>query len=250
MYTHQLFILMAVAMIAPHVSESNAKLQSAIYIALAIVFWWVDLFIWRQKMNNEDQFNQAKLDSYRKFVEREIRFANQHDFLDFCNTHFVYYPPNFGSYIQTLVTTDQEFIEFIQRVSIDDWYDDSGGLMWFVNEGPDNQYVTFNQPAHEDELEDEDGNVYHQPTVLVESYLADYNPYFDLPFSVVKDTPEQQKKVFAPDALIVNPEISAKMPFIARFVSTDTFDRMGSIKGHTLEIISLADVTPGKIMFL
>lgn len=189
-------------------------------------------------------------EEYEEFKKRETRFATKEQFLDFCKDHFVYYAPDFGSYIQSLITTDRQFIKYIQRVCIDDWFEESGGLMWFVNEGPDNPYVTFNQEINDEDLVDEEGNIYHTPTVTVESYRADYNQFYDDPFSVVKDVPEFEKNIFAHGTLVVKPEISAKMPFIARFVSHDTFDRLGSIKGNSLEIIPISNLTPGEIMFI
>ena len=195
----------------------------------------------------------VRLREYEEFTKRETRFATQEEFLEFCENHYVYYPPDFGSYIQTMVTTDDEFIQFIQRVCIDDWYPDSGGLMWFVNKGFD-EYVEFNGDMsnieNTEECDFDEDECDYSPTELVESYRADYNPYFDAPFSVIKDTPEHQKKIFKQGDIKVKPEISARMPFIARFVSHDTFDRMGSIKGNAFEIFSLNEMKPGKIMFV
>ena len=201
-------------------------------------------------MQNDEQYLTQRLAEYTDFKKRETRFTTKEQFLDFCKYHFVYYAPDFGSYIQALITTDQQFIDYIQRVCIDDWFEESGGLMWFVNEGPENPYVTFNQDVHDGDMVDEEGNIYHNPTKRVESYYADYNQFYDDPFSVVKDTPEFEKNIFAPGALVVKPEISAKMPFIVRFVSHDTFDRLGSIKGNAMEIIPISHLTPGEIMFI
>lgn len=193
---------------------------------------------------------EQRLKEYEEFKKRETRFATSEQFLDFCKDHFVYYAPDFGSYIQALIATDQQFIDYIQRVCIDDWFEESGGIMWFVNEGEDNDYVSFNQEINDEDMVDEEGNVYYSPTETVESYRVDYNQFFDDSFSVIKDDPEFQKKIFAPGALVVKPEIQAKMPFIARFVSHDTFDRMGSIKGNAMEIIPISNLTPGEIMFV
>lgn len=200
-------------------------------------------------MDNE-QYLERRLREYEEFKKRETRFTTQEEFLEFCKHNFVYYPSNYGAYIQTLVTNDQEFIDFAQRVSIDDWYEDSGGLMWFVNDAEDNKYFDFNKETADPKWVVDDEKIEYCPTETVRSFRADYNPYFDDPFSVIEDTPEFYKQIFKPGDLLVKPEIQAKMPFIARFVSHDTFDRMGSIKGHSLEIISLKDVTPGKIMFV
>lgn len=201
-------------------------------------------------MQETEEYTKLRLSEYEEFKKRETRFTTKEQFLDFCKDHFVYYAPDFGSYVQALITTDKQFIKYIQRVCIDDWFEESGGLMWFVNEGPDNPYVTFNQEINDVDLIDEFGDVFHTPTVTVESYRADYNQFYDDPFSVVKDTPEFEKNIFAPGALVVKPEISAKMPFIARFVSHDTFDRLGSIKGNALEIIPISNLNPGEIMFI
>lgn len=201
-------------------------------------------------MQETEEYTKARVAEYVEFKKRETRFTTKEQFLDFCKEHFVYYAPDFGSWIQALITTDQQFIEYIQRVCIDDWFDESGGIMWFVNEGPDNDYVTFNQEVNDGDWVDEDGNITPSPTERVESYRADYNRFFDDPFSVIQDTEEFQKNIFAPDVLVVKPEISAKMPFIARFVSHNTFDRMGSIKGNALEIIPISNLNPGEIMFI
>lgn len=77
------------------------------------------------------------------------------------------------------------------------------------------------------------------------SYLHD----FDKPLCVIKDEPEYTKKVFKQNVLKVKPRMKAKMPFVARFVSVNTCDRIGSLKGLTLEIISLSEVKVEDMMF-
>jgi hypothetical protein len=193
---------------------------------------------------------QQRLEEYQKFVARETRFATEQEFLEFSKDKFVYYKPDFGMHIQSLVATNKDLIDFIQRVCIDDWYEDSGGSMWFVNDSSANQYVDFNPETAQVEWIIDDEDEEYRPTELVESYYVDYNPFYDKPFAVIKDAPEDRKMVFKDGDLIVKPEISAKMPFIARFVSHDTFDRLGSIKGWAMDIIQLKDLASGKIMFV
>jgi len=199
-------------------------------------------------MNNEIDLIE-RLKEYQEFVSRETRFDTAEEFLEFCKTHFVYYRPDFGAWIQTLIQTEEDFIQYIQRVCIDDWFEDSGGLMWFVNNQHEQEYVTFNQETALEEWE-LDGEPGYSPTEIVESYYAEYNPYFDKPFAVIKDPAGYEKKIFKSGDIKVRPEICAKMPFIARFVSHDSFDRMGSIKGNDLQIIPLNEIESGKIMFI
>ena len=200
-------------------------------------------------MNQMSERNmEQRLKAYGEYIKREKRFKTHQEFLDFCSKHFCYYPAGFGSYIQTLITNEKQFIDFIQRVCIDDWYHNSGGIMWFANEG-ENEYVDFLDSSDNPITDDCDEGI--DPEVcLVETYKIDYNPFYDEPFSCVLDTPEYTKKIFGYHQLKVKPEIIAKMPFIARYVSVDDFDRMGSIKGETLEIISLNDVKENVLMFL
>lgn len=189
--------------------------------------------------------NEQRMKSFRDYLKNETRFSNPDEFLAFCKDHFCYYPPDFGYWIQTVVTNDQEFIDFIQRVSIDNWFDGSGGLMWFVNQAEDNPYVDL------DSVDDEDDESVN-PDILtepVESYRIDYNEFYEQPFAVIKDKPENYKRLVKRECIRVRPEIQQKMPFIARFVSHDTFDRMGSIKGNDLDIIPLSELKPGQIMF-
>lgn len=192
---------------------------------------------------------EQRLEEYQDYVSRETRFDTQEEFLEFCKTHFVYYPPDFGAWIQTLINTEEDFIQYIQRVCIDDWFEGSGGLMWFVNTQTQQDYVTFNGETAHEEWEMDDGPGY-SPTEVVESYCAEFNPYFDKPFAAIKDPAGYEKKIFKAGDIKVRPEICAKMPFIARFVSHDTFDRMGSIKGNDLQIIPLKEIESGKIMFI
>ena len=190
---------------------------------------------------------ERRLRQFEEYQKRETRFSTQEEFLAFCKEHFCYYPPDFGAWIQTLITNDQEFIDYVQRVCVDDWYEGSGGLSWVLNEAEDNPYVEIDTIEDDDELDDANFEIVSDP---VESYKIDYNPYFDQPFAVIKDRPEHQKRLIKPEHIRVRPEIQQKMPFIARFVSHDTFDRMGSIKGNQLDIIQLSELEPGKIMFL
>ncbi len=55
---------------------------------------------------------------------------------------------------------------------------------------------------------------------------------------------------YPPNTFRVNPKTSAKFPAIVRFVSMDTFDRSGSIKGQDLTIISLKALEDGQMMFV
>ena len=125
---------------------------------------------------------------------------------------------------------------------------------WFVNdydhENDDNHIFFANQESIPDDAEcwDVDGEFAgYMPNVPMVAYHVDYNEYYDDPFSVVRD---DDFMVYSPNTFRANPKTSAKFPALVRFASMDTFDRMGSIKGNSLEIISLADVEDGKIMFV
>ena len=213
------------------------------------------LFIENQ-MNYTESNMEQKLKSYESYIKRETRFSTQEEFLDFCSKNFCYYPSGFGAYIQTLITTENQFIDFIQRVCIEDWHEGSGGIMWFANEGV-NEYVDFvdsngNIVTEFDDCDAgcDDDFIGIEPEICLETYKIDYNQFYDAPFACVLDTPEHSKKIFGYNQLTVKSEIVTKMPFIARFISMDDFDRMGSIKGQTLEIISLNEVKENVIMFL
>lgn len=202
-------------------------------------------------MNQMSERNmEQRLREYEEYIKREKRFKSRNEFLKFCSNQFCYYPSGFGSYIQTLITSENQFIDFIQRVSIDDWYDNSGGIMWFANEGV-SEYVDFVDCNGNVITETDDDFEGIEPEIcLTETYKIEYNPFYDDPFACILDKPEYTKKIFAYHQLKVKPEIVAKMPFIARYVSVDDFDRMGSVKGQTLEIISLNEVKENVIMFL
>lgn len=186
-----------------------------------------------------DEWRKQQLDEYLEWKRRVTRFDNEDTFLEFCSRNFVYYPPDFGHYIQTLITTDDQLIEFAQRVSIDDT-DPSNTWMWFQRED-DNHLFDFDET---------DSDVIPTPTELVRSYVVDYNPYDDQVLGVIEDIPSHYKKKFAPGKITVKPEIRQKMPFIASFISHDTFDRYGSIKGNRFEIIPLANVKENVITFI
>lgn len=204
------------------------------------------------EMNQMSERNmEQRLKEYGEYIKREKRFKTRDEFLKFCSKHFCYYPSGFGSYIQTLITTENQFIDFIQRACIIDWYENSGGIMWFANGGVSEyvDFVDYKGNLIADNVDDDFEGI--EPEIcLTETYKIDYNPFYDDPFACILDKPEYTKKIFGYHQLKVKPEIIAKMPFIARYISVDDFDRMGSIKGETLEIISLNEVKENVIMFL
>lgn len=201
-------------------------------------------------MNYSDRNIKRELKAYEDYIKREHRFDTREEFLEFCSKNFCYYPSGFGAYIQTLITNEKQFKDFIQRVCIEHWIEYSGGIQWFANEGI-NEYVDF-VDSDGNVIDDEsyDGDGIDPCVCLTETYKIDYNPFYDKSYSCVLDKPEYTKKIFADEQLKVKSKIVAKMPFIARFISIDDFDRMGSLKGQTLEIIPLAEAKENVIMFL
>lgn len=117
---------------------------------------------------------EHEMRAFQDYLSRETRFSTQDEFLAFCKDRFCYYPSDFGMWIQTIVNNDQEFIDFIERVCIDDWFDGSGGLMWFINEAEDNPYIDIDLVDNEDD-ESVNSDILTEP---VESFKIEYNEFY------------------------------------------------------------------------
>lgn len=208
----------------------------------------------------EQENLQRRLQEYQEYKERETRFSTKEEFKKFCSENHVYYPAGFGAYVQRLIRTDEEFIEFMLKCGVMGRYD-GDYYPWFVNDyqhDDEDQHLFFVSNPFEDsdtELDTEEIEAWesdgefsgYMPNVPIVAYHVDYNQFYDDPFSVVRD---DDYKTYAPGTFRVNPKTSAKWPAIVRFVSMDDFDRYVSIKGESLSFIPLKDVEDGQIMFL
>jgi hypothetical protein len=194
-------------------------------------------------------FSDREIQAYKKMLENEIRFETLGEFIEFSNNNFVFYPLGFGYRIQTLIETEEQFIDFVQRACIEERHVKDGfGLMWFVNDYTEFdkyfEYVGGVSHQESNHLLDGETEIY-EPTELITAYSAEYNEYFEKRFAVHKT----QIKIFAKGTLKVKQRIIDKMPFIARFCSMDTYDRCGSIKGNDMEIIAMSDIKAGQVCF-
>lgn len=207
----------------------------------------------------DHESQMQRLQEYKEFKERETRFTTVTEFKEFCKNNHVFFNQGFGGKIQQLIHTEKEFVDFCLKCCTYDHGDDS--FPWFLNDyrhdNEENLLFFKEVPDVENMTEEEletlnaftsDGEYAGSfPTVPITAYYGDYNQYYDDPFSVVR---VDEYKTYPEDTFVVNPTIAAKFPAIVRFVSMDTWDRMGSIKGDDFEIISLKDVEDGIMMFL
>lgn len=193
-----------------------------------------------------DDFSEEEIQAYKDRVSKEKRFSTLEEFLEFSRENFVFFPQDMGMRLQQLIQTEQQFIDYLQRVCLTKF--GNSWSMWLVEEGLEKGYVKPTQQLRdrrqnvlEDTGDDQDAwiidgeYVEYGPDQEIEAWVADYNQYFDKPFEVYPE----RIKVFKPGDLKVPQEYKDKMPFLARFVSHDTFDRCGSIQGSDLEIIPI-----------
>ena len=193
-----------------------------------------------------DDFSEEEIQAYKDRVAKEKRFSTSEEFLEFSRENFVFFQQGLGMRLQQLIQTEQQFIDYLQRVCLTKF----GGswCMWLAGEGLDKGYIRPSKQLKDrrEELlektgEDNDAwlldgeHIEYGPDQEISAWCADYNEYFDKPFEVYPE----RIKVFKPGDLEVPQEYKDKMPFLARFVSHDTFDRCGSMRGSDLEIIPI-----------
>ena len=189
---------------------------------------------------------ERRLKEYEEYEAKTTRFKTHDELVEFSKNNFVFYPAGFGYNIQSLITTEKEFKDFVQRCCIHVM----DNLIWFADCGG-NEYLSFNpDPAdtgwiHESYLNDEiiEEEFTPEPALPITGYCVDVNPYFEEPFSVTAT----DINIYRDDILVVNPEVLKQLPALVRFCSMDDFDRMGSIKGEQLEIIPMAEIVQGTI---
>lgn len=195
-----------------------------------------------------DDFTSKEIAEYKA---NEKRFATHEEFVEFSRNNFVFFQDDFGMRVQQLIETEEQFVNYLQRVCM--IHHGAEWLMWLTND-PDvmAEYVTPTQQLvdrSDQRLEEtgenpytwgnEDAECYYRPDLEIEAWQADHNRFYDEPLEVHRTT----VRVFQPGDLEVTEKYKAKMPFLARFVSHNTFDRCGSIKGTDLDIIPLKTLT-------
>lgn len=207
----------------------------------------------RTSGRDHDPDYETELAAYRIYMKNMRRFKTSEEFVEFSRHNFVFYKDDLGMRLQQVIETEEQFISFLQRCCMHYYEaDDTPWIMWLVNSDeamrkyvrPTQQLVDRVNRRIEEEGEAEawlldDEEVYYSPDHKIEAWQADYNQFYDEPFEVHKT----EVKVFLPGDLEVTEEYKAKMPFLARFLSLNTFDRMGSIEGQDLEIIPLSTLT-------
>ena len=196
---------------------------------------------------------ERELEAYRVYKENMRRFKTLEELVEFSRHNFVFYPDDFGMRLQQVIETEEQFVNFLQRCCmLNHEIGDNPWLMWIVNEyssvleeylSPTDQLIArrsekIGSDSDEDVWYSDGEEPEYGPDQTIEAWCAEYNPYEDLRFSVHKT----QTKVFLPGDFQVKDRYKEKMPFIARFVSHNTWDRLGSIKGQDLDIIPLADL--------
>jgi hypothetical protein len=193
---------------------------------------------------------QCDLSEYQEYVKNMRRFKTHEEFLEFSRHNFVFYRDDLGMRLQQVIENEEQFVNFLQRCCMLNYpIEDNPWLMWLVNDprvveeylSPTEQLIqrhASNTGLNEDVWIVDGEELQYYPDQPIEAWQADYNEYFEEPFEVHKTS----TKVFLPGDFSIKEEYKSKMPFLARFVSHNTWDRAGSIKGQDLDIIPLSSL--------
>ena len=200
----------------------------------------------------DQEYTIKRLEEYKEYTSKVTRFKTMEEFKEFTSKNFCYYDTGFGAYIQALITTDAEFIDFMLKCGNITYGEDN--FPYFINDyrhNDQNNHIFFAEEPDEDSDAERwysDGEFAGtMPSVAIAGYRVEYNRFFDEPFEVWRN---DEFKTYPEGTFRVNPKTSARFPAIVRFVSIDDFDRTGTIKGDALTIISLADVADKKMMMV
>lgn len=179
----------------------------------------------------EDQ--EIALQEYRLEQQLSVRTSDEVKQLSKTSPVFWFFGENVP--IQALITTEAEFIDFMNKCGVKKSYG-TNTLVWIVDDefGIFDKYLYFRNPSEDDE------DFYRTPTVSIVGYSCEYNQYYDKPFRINPI----EVLVFSTETEIgVHPHILEKLPAVVTFVSQDSFDRAGDVVMCDFRIHSLSQLT-------
>lgn len=178
--------------------------------------------------------NEERLKEYLEYKKRITEFQTEEEFKKFCKNSFCYYPYGFGYRIVQRIETEEQFIDFCMKCGIVGTC--NMFIPWLVNEG-NQEYLEWKDLEEDDEFD----------TIKVNGYEIGFNPYDDNQIQVY-DMGEIE--IVDKNCLSVTEEVKNKLPALVMYVSQDTFDRCGTIKGDSLDIFSLKDLESPVMTFI
>lgn len=196
--------------------------------------------------------NQLDIAEYQAFQKEKLLSLSTHEELvKFSKQNPVFWWYGEGLRIQALISTEVEFIDFIQKCGVTKLWgnvvpfwvsDDECGVfkkhLYFKDTVASSKHDTIETLTIDGELAWE-SEVQRFPTRIVKGYECTYNEYFDKPFRIN----EIEVLTFSPETDIgVKPEIIAKFPAVVTFLSQDSFDRLSGLEVCDLRIHSLKEL--------
>lgn len=185
--------------------------------------------------------------------ENELSIATHEEFTEFCKRNDVFYWYGEEYQIEALISTEEEFIEFMQKVGLkEEWFGGECLVPFFVGDrSAFEAYFTYKDTVAESDhdlvdtfqLGDDEPEIVgitRHPTHVKDVFVVHFNQYFEeKPYRIQ----EGKVRLYDHNDIAVKPEIIEKFPCVVTFVSHDTFDRMGSIEGSSVNIIPIKRLT-------
>lgn len=205
-------------------------------------------------MNYDDEEIRLIREEIRLIREEESLSVGTHkEFLELTEKSDVFYMYGEEYEIRAYIETEEQFIDFVQKVGIIrlwDMYvpffvnDSSEFEKWF--EYKDTVRTSEHDTAEFFSLDDIEECVSLSifPTVKKDVLICTYNQFFEKPYRIKK----KSVLTYGMEDIKVKDEVKSKFPCVLTFVSQDTFDRCGSIEGHSLSIISMAKLTSKAVL--
>ena len=190
-------------------------------------------------MNDEDR------KAIEEYTKNSTRYRTVTDAMKSIHGFDIFYPTGFGYRVCFHITNETEYLDIIQRCNMIHTHD-HGWVPWFVNDwdGQSNEWVEFIKPVDDRDPEwilDGEDDIY-APTNVLESYKIDINQFFEDPIELHKT----RASFFDASELRMPDDLKKQLPFILMVCSVDTFDRLGSIQGTSIDIIPLNVVANDK----
>ena len=202
-------------------------------------------------MNDHDRDEEIRLTR----EEASLSVETAEEFISLTETNDVFYHYGEGYAIRAYIETEEQFIDFVQKVGIIHLW--NMYVPFFVNDQSDfDEWFEYKDTVRTSDLDTEetiswglDGDEEcvsrtFYPTVKKDALTCTYNHFYDKPYRIRKES----VMVYGMEDIKVKDEVKKKFPCVLTFISQDTFDRCGGIKGHSLSIISMADLTTKAVL--
>lgn len=205
-------------------------------------------------MNDYDRDEEIRLTR----EEASLSVETVEEFKKLTETNDVFYHYGEGYAIRAYIETEEQFIDFVQKVGIVHLWDMY--VPFFVNDQSDfDEWFEYKDTVRTSDrdtaefwsLDDGDEGRDEEcisrtffPTVKKDALTCTYNHFYDKPYRIRKES----VMVYGMEDIKVKDEVKKKFPCVLTFISQDTFDRCGSIEGHSLSIISMNDLTSKAVL--